>query len=122
MLTDATVVDRDEIRRELQALFDAEDMDGEEIVGIIEEWLDGLDDDDRREAVVEAVRVQAADEGCRWPDLEDADLAGIRKVANWEGDDLGDVLLDSVAELADAAIVVQIAGLLARPRAGAVPA
>jgi len=84
----------DEVNGALNAIGDPELL-----VNAVEAYVDSLPDAQRHE-FAEIVRAQAADEGCRWSELEGADIDGVQDIAGWDNIEFAEIVRDKGVEFA----------------------
>ena len=73
--------------------------DPELLVNAVDIYIDGLPADARHE-FAQIVRVQAADEGCRWSELEGADIDDVQDIAGWDNVEFSEIIRDKAVEFA----------------------
>jgi len=73
--------------------------DPELLIMAVEGYIDGLPDA-QQEEFVEIVRVQAGDEGCRWSELEGADMDEVQDIAGWGDIEFAEILRDKGVDFA----------------------
>ena len=85
--------------------FDDGNMTEDEILDLVDEWLDGCGDlpcgeDTIRDAIEDGLRTRAIDAGCDQADLDGKDHREIAEAAGWDGEDIAEALIEVIAATA----------------------
>ena len=105
---------RAEITAEMDEIFEADQLEGGEIIRALEDWMTKCTlladlEEPFQETVLQAVKDVAVHQGANIAELDDMDFDEVADEAGWEEDEMAGIVVNAVAEVM---LVTEIAVVL----------